>query len=424
MSPQRVFDPHADRGTHFPLHGDKAQRADLRDDHFLVPARVLAIVVHFLHEKAVVGADAVGRAIGKRNVLFIVLQQHADPIRLPVGVRIGNQADIERDVLAQGQLLGLVVRERSRQRQGKHLQLRGNRPGHVGHFAGGDCQHRVAKLLAQRFDLLRRAAHDSCPAVGKLVSAAGIAVHRLGAGDRCFDVIDGITRMSHVDPRDRRLQRMRGLVEEQGEGPVLLGDLQHLDLGIGRRVADRADEISEPIAHRDANGTLFLFDRLGDQLEDPLGEPAAVGKISGNDLNRSGVIMRAEQDQVFRRQPQLVPAPLAEDRRGHVQAVQVIRHKDQAASAVAQGQDAGVDVMILMGRLGAHHRRQLFPVVRRDDAFRHARLHHDGRPGFRVGDCPARATQRESCDHDDRGNLPVHGVTPQRRRLFRLNAND
>ena len=101
---------------------------------------------------------------------------------------------------------------------------------------------------------------------------------------------------------------MGRVVEEQGDGAILLRDFQRLNLEVGRRGAKDAKKISKPVAGRDAHRPLLPANRLGNQREHLVGQPAAVRKIARHDLNRSRVVVGPQQDQVRRRDLQLIAA--------------------------------------------------------------------------------------------------------------------
>ena len=105
LAAEGVFDPHSNRGADLSLHRDETHRPNGRHDHFFKLAGVLAVVVKFLHEELVVGADSVGRAFRKRDLLFVMMEQGPNPIRSSIGMRVGHQANIERHLLVSRQLL-------------------------------------------------------------------------------------------------------------------------------------------------------------------------------------------------------------------------------------------------------------------------------------------------------------------------------
>jgi hypothetical protein len=91
------------------------------------------------------------------------------------------------------------------------------------------------------------------------------------------------------------------------------------------------------------------------------------------------VVVGADEEQIRWRNAHLVAAPLTENRRGDIEVVHVIHHDCRAARAIAEGKDAGVNIVDLAGRLGHDAARQLaryqlVGLVRRDDRLRRTRL--------------------------------------------------
>ena len=94
------------------------------------------------------------------------------------------------------------------------------------------------QLLSQLLDLLLRAAHDHVP-VGKLASCRRRPRFTSPApGDGFLDEIAGVTGMPHIDSRSRRLQRVRGMIEQDRHRMRIWFDLQDFDLVVGRRIPE------------------------------------------------------------------------------------------------------------------------------------------------------------------------------------------
>ena len=88
-------------------------------------------------------------------------------------------------------------------------------------------------------------------------------------------------------------------------------DLQELDLVVDRRVAPGGDEVAGARAELDPRWPLLVGDRVLDEAEHLVGQPAPVGEVTRIDLDRRVVVVRGQQDQVRRRREE------QEERHGH-----------------------------------------------------------------------------------------------------------
>ena len=96
---------------------------------------------------------------------------------------------------------------------------------------------------------------------------------------------------------------MRGMIEQECERPPFVCDLEQLNLAISGGVSHRANEIPVPAPDRNHDRPLLLGDGLRDERKELVGEPASVSEVSRHNLNRSGVIVSSEQNQMGRRKP-------------------------------------------------------------------------------------------------------------------------
>ena len=202
------------------------------------------------------------------------------------------------------------------------------------------------------------------PAVGELIAAARVGIQPDRAGKGRFDEFDRIAGVPRIDVRLGRLQRVSRMIEQHGQRFVTGSHFQQMNVVVSRRIADGADVEVVPLPQRDARGTLLVGDRSFDQIEDLVGQHAAIGEVFRANLNRGGMIVRRHQNQVRRRDLQLVAAPHPQNRRGDVETVEVIRDDGEPAGSVVEDQCAGINVVIDLRRLGSHHRGELFQARR------------------------------------------------------------
>ncbi len=221
---KHILDPGADRRADFALHRHDRHRAQLCHDHLVVDAgrgvvntvvvAVQELPVGLVNQVSVVGTDHLSGRRRKRDALVVVPQQHPDPVGTAMLVGVVDEPDVDRKLLGQRQRL--VARDRWRQRQAHHLDAAGDRTGHVLERPARDTGHRLGQLVPQ----FARASFEQ-PVVGlgpgvarrrdprlpvrrlprELVATRSVGVHRQHAGERRFDLLHRVPRVTRIDHR-------------------------------------------------------------------------------------------------------------------------------------------------------------------------------------------------------------------------------